>query len=191
MIGACYHRSRTRPLRERFEAKVDRSGGPDACHLWVGSTDGHGYGQIKRQHPDGRNEKAPRLALEWKLGRPLGPGLRALHNCPGGDNPACVNERHLWEGSQKDNMADCSAKGRLRFQRPGHARGEANSAAVLTEADVIALRARPEGARILAREYGVSRTAIQDARSGKTWKHLGGARRSTASRGPVSDSASP
>ena len=31
----------------RFEAKVDRSGGPDACHLWIAAIRGTmGYGSF-------------------------------------------------------------------------------------------------------------------------------------------------
>lgn len=47
------------------------------------------------------------------------------------------------------------------------------TAAKLTEADVRAIRASPEGCRRLARRYGVDQSTIHDAKTGKTWKHIG------------------
>jgi hypothetical protein len=33
-------------FEERFEAKVDRSDGPDGCHLWTASKGRDGYGRF-------------------------------------------------------------------------------------------------------------------------------------------------
>ena len=99
-------------LAERFEEKVDRVNGtapahrPELgpCHLWKGATIRHGRGTF---YVNGRNEVAPRVAFFLKHGR--WPEPNALHHC---DNPACVRDDHLWEGTNKDNSADMVAKGR-------------------------------------------------------------------------------
>jgi hypothetical protein len=44
-----------------------------------------------------------RLALERKLGRPIRPGLLALHQC---DCKPCVNPDHLYEGTPSNNTRD-------------------------------------------------------------------------------------
>jgi len=117
------HRRERRPLRERLEEKIDRSGGPDACHPWTGARrchPTHKYGLI-RVKVNGENmcyRRAHKIAYELKYG-PVGPGIRVLHTC---DNPPCCNERHLFAGTQRVNLADMRAKGRGAKPPPG-ARG--------------------------------------------------------------------
>jgi hypothetical protein len=52
---------------------------------------------------NGKGYGATRLALERKLGRPIKPGLLALHTC---DFRRCINPDHLYEGSYSDNSRD-------------------------------------------------------------------------------------
>lgn len=103
-------------LRQRFEAKVDRSGGPDACHPWMGTCRQDGYGVLR---VEGRLEYAHRVA--WRLaGHEITPEKPCvLHNCPNGDLPACCNERHLWDGTRTENQRDMARKGRGRKSKQG------------------------------------------------------------------------
>lgn len=82
---------------------VDKESG---CWNWALSKDRHGYGRVKR---GGRVYGAHRLALMDYLGRDLLPKHVCMHLC---DNRACVNPKHLKEGTQRDNVLDCIAKGR-------------------------------------------------------------------------------
>lgn len=102
----------TQTPEERFAAKVLVT---DGCHLWTGATKGtesqrgEGYGAF---YYDGKAGYAHRFALEQALGRPLKPGMQALHRC---DTSLCVREDHLYEGTAKDNTADMIARGREYF----------------------------------------------------------------------------
>lgn len=71
------------------------------CHM---STDKDGYCQVG---VSGSNYRAHRLVYEQLVG-PLGT-LQVLHSC---DNPKCINIKHLFLGTQKDNMVDMGNKGR-------------------------------------------------------------------------------
>lgn len=95
------------PLRDRYEVKVDRSAGPDACHPWIAYRNEHGYGKIR---VNGRSEFAHRVG--WSLTYESDPGpLSVMHTC---DNPPCQNPRHWVLGTHRENMADKRRKGRGR-----------------------------------------------------------------------------
>lgn len=144
-------------LRERFESKVDRSRGADACHLWLGSRGGsRGYGRIGK---GGKVVRAHRVAWELEHG-PIEGDLNVLHNCPDGDNPTCVNPRHLFLGTQKDNVHDMHAKGRGNPRRGDQ---HHNHVPALHErSDEIRRRVRAgETKASVARDLGVSRMSIK------------------------------
>lgn len=177
----CWHRSlREKSRREmaaRFWSKVDRSGGPDACWLWIGSRNWQGrglfwFGKLPLN--------APRVMWELTKGQPL-PEM-VCHRC---DNPTCVNPDHLFAGTHADNMRDRSDKMR-------HAHGERHGCAKLTEDDVAEIRrsyisGSPEfGQHVLARRYGVHPATIRRVVSGKTWRHHAPSTRSDRTP-PLSD----
>ncbi len=88
-------------------------------------------------------------------------------------NPANNHRANLAWGSRQENSADK----RLHGTQP---RGERVGTHKLSAADVIAIRQRhgKESLRSLAREYGVSHTAIRRAALGIKWAHLEGGRAS-------------
>lgn len=92
---------------QKFWEKVDKKG-PNDCWLWTASKHPFGYGWFG---VEGENHSAHRIS--WIIHHGQVPkGMQVLHNCPGGDNPSCVNPSHLWLGTQGDNMRDRQAKGR-------------------------------------------------------------------------------
>lgn len=79
----------------------------DGCWEWQKGKTSHGYGTIRT------SQKTVGMAhkISWELYRgAVPPGFYVCHSC---DNPACVRPDHLFLGTQKDNMQDCSRKGRL------------------------------------------------------------------------------
>ena len=158
-------------LARRFWARVDRSGGPDACWPWTGGRTRSDYGCFSRGRR-GTHVRSHRFALELALGRPIRPGMGSCHTC---DNPPCCNPAHLFEGTQRDNLQDASAKGRTALQRrPELARGERNSQAKLTTERVIDLRAaaRHQPMRDVARQFGLSLSQTYRVASGDKWAHV-------------------
>lgn len=158
----CECRRRTRPMADRFWEKVQRT---KSCWLWMGSVNRAGYGQIN----DGRRPQlAHRVAWELTFG-PIPDGLCALHDCPDGDNPRCVNPEHLFIGTQLDNIADAIRKTR-------NTKGSQFPQAKLTDDSVREMRKRYAAGGItqqrLADEYGVTNGIICEILSRKRWAHV-------------------
>lgn len=168
----------------RFWSKVDQA--EDGCWLWQGTLLRQGYGCIKIA---GQMYKAHRLAYQYTHG-PIPQGLLICHKC---DNPRCVRPDHLFLGTQKDNMADMSAKGRGYLNlpeskrrrvaperhwchlSPDRQRGERNHNAHLTLEQIKAIRTRYEQKEVsqskLALEYGVAQTTISAIVRRTNWRH--------------------
>jgi hypothetical protein len=82
-------------------------GSPDECWLWTGALiNSYGHGQFKW---DEKNiQTAHAAAYELFVGRRH--GLFVLHSC---DTPGCINPKHLWLGTQQQNIEDMINKGRM------------------------------------------------------------------------------
>lgn len=168
--------TRRKGLIDAFWAKVDKSGGPTACWPWTGVLwKGYLYGHLER---NGHKIKAHRHA--WELTHGLIPdGLEICHTC---DNPPCCNPRHLFLGTQADNMADMKAKGRGALGNKNGSRrhperlprGENHKNSRLTVAQVREIRDRyiPGVVRQvdLGHEFGVSQTTIGNIVRGGGWR---------------------
>lgn len=163
---ACRNRYRARPFVERFWEKVQKT---ESCWLWTGQTNNKGYGWIWTDAPQPLGRKRLAHRISWELQNGSVPnGLYVLHNCPGGDNPLCVNPAHLFLGTAGDNARDAKAKGR-------NACGERHSGSKLIAEQVLRIRARlaaGDKPGSIAKDYGVSEACIRHIDSRTSWAHL-------------------
>ena len=107
----------------RFMAKVKKT---PSCWLWTGTQQRNSsYGQFWRK---GKLVRPHRFAYEYFVG-PIPDGLTIDHLC---GVPLCVNPKHLFTGTQSDNVKDMIAKGRAIPPKP-HAYGEMAKNASLTK----------------------------------------------------------
>jgi hypothetical protein len=124
-IGRLEQPIATAPDEIRFWTKVDRSGGPDACWLWLGGVSSNtGYGNFWWL---GRTQSAHRVAYIFEHGAiPL--SLVIDHLCR---TRRCVNPAHMELVSQAENNGRIVVTEQIREQRSaagrkgGYARADA------------------------------------------------------------------
>ena len=158
---------------ERFWSKVSKGEG---CWIWTAALNEHGYGMFRS---GGQMRLAHRVAWELTSGTP--PPRQACHSC---DHPACVRPDHLFDGGQRENMADARQKGRtvksgtvpkpvppLRSSR----QGEQAPNARLTWTQVREIRTRYPAGETLAQlgiAYGVSLANVWAIVTHRTWRGI-------------------
>jgi hypothetical protein len=149
----------------RYHAKVSRRG-PDECWPWVGGIfKPSGYGRI---YVGKTSTTAHRFGYKLLIG-PVPDHIMVCHRC---DNPPCQNPAHWFLGTHTQNMADMVAK-----DRAYHPRGAVNRFALLTAADVIAIREMyAAGATItaVAERFAVKPATVSNIITGKHWTQVGG-----------------
>lgn len=78
----------------------------DECIVWPFAKTSRGYGQV---WCFGKQRSTHRVAFHLATGFDLDSVLDVLHKC---DNEPCFNPKHLFSGTQKDNVRDSSIKER-------------------------------------------------------------------------------
>lgn len=137
------------------------------CIEWWHKFTRDGYGVMSRKDPwTGRKLSAHRMAWIECFGE-IPEGMSVLHRC---DNKRCVNPEHLFLGTQRDNIRDAMAKGRMpQFYRDMS--GAKNPNAKMSQEDmdrVVDLLNRGEQPPTLARMFGVTRERIYQIRGSRS-----------------------
>ena len=149
----------------RFWAKVSVAS-ENACWEWQASKNQKGYGQMTIGI---RPFAAHRISYTIHYGQ-IPKELFVCHHC---DNRTCVNPKHLFLGTPKDNTQDMVRKGRACI-------GERNASTKLTTADVLEIRQLASTGHVSQKEisdrFGISRGAVGGICKGLRWKYAGGDR---------------
>lgn len=148
--------SKNDKISDRFNRLLDKT---DTCWLWLGDINGNGYGRLQYMN---KRMLAHRVSYLLHYGK-FNKNMYICHKC---DNPKCVNPDHLFLGTQKDNMSDCSNKKR-------HTYGEKVKSAVLKKEDILEIRKLYSSKKITQQKlsdiYNVSRGHIGLIIQGKRW----------------------
>jgi DNA-binding XRE family transcriptional regulator len=141
----------------------------DKCLEWGGAKDKKGYGIVNW---NGKNKRTHRLSYELNFGE-IPKGYLICHSC---DNPSCINPKHLWVGTSKENTLDMMKKGRGNFKKGIKFKDAPyRPHSKLDESKVKDIRERikmGETMVSLAFEYNVSDRTINNINSGKLWKNI-------------------
>jgi hypothetical protein len=125
------------------------------CWIFQGRPASSGHGQM---FCDGRTRGTHVIMYVHHYG-PVPEGLMVLHKC---DVPLCCNPEHLEAGTRSKNATDAIRRGGGKIAK-------------LTKVDADEIRLRYwAGSRVsdIARNFGVSRSAINSIISFKTWKDI-------------------
>jgi len=160
--------------KEKFYSNVQKT---DSCWVYSKSIEGSGYGYIC---VNGKTIGAHRFSYLIHYGK-IPHKMFVCHSC---DNPSCVNPKHLFLGSHKDNMQDMVKKNRGSLKKGAH-----RPIAKLTETEVkeIFNLSGDLSQRELAKKFSVSQGLISNILNHKSWKIVTASLKSMSGIGNGSD----
>lgn len=157
------HKASKQTAEELFWNHITRNQfDTDECWTWTGKIHSQGYGVFTYR---GKEIYAHRFSFAIH-NEPVPEKMHVLHKC---DNPPCSNPKHLFPGTNADNVADAVAKNR-------NVRGERVGTAKLTVDMVRKIKDELLRGDIskdkIGERYSVSGAAIRKIAKGQTWAHI-------------------
>lgn len=133
------------------------------CVEWNRCLGSHGYGEITYKQ---LKLLAHRLSFELHVST-IPEGMLVCHAC---DNRKCINPKHLFVGSHRDNFIDMVKKGRRRV-----AKGGSNFMCKLSDSQVRDIRKEyattKTSHRKIAKQYGVNHRLVGRIIKGEERRH--------------------
>jgi hypothetical protein len=155
--------------RWMLETAIPYSG--DECLTFPFAKDRNGYGHISDRKGT-RTSGAHIFIAERAIGPKPSPAHEVCHSC-GNGHLACVNPRHLYWGTRKENVADARKHG--TFSGPPRHIGSRHPKTKLQEDQVLSIRERlssGERPAAVAKAFGIECGTVCNIRDRRTWRHI-------------------
>ena len=136
----------------------------NGCWNWIGSKDRDGYGVFG--HHRNKQFRAHRASFEFHVAE-IAKGMFVCHSC---DNTSCINPKHLFIGTAKENTQDMINK-----QRRTTLYGENHPNSKLTTSQIHQIKELRQNNMLLtdiASQFGVSFQTISSIAKGTTWNRI-------------------
>ena len=148
---------------KKARAKIVEKSTPDTngCWNWDACIQSNGYARVTYRY---KTMGAHRLSF-MAFNGPIPPGHDVCHIC---DNRKCVNPNHLFSGTRKQNMEDCTRKGR-------QAKGNDLPQSKLTNKQVFRIRDLHDlglSVKEITKLFNVTAETIRNVINRKTWSHI-------------------
>jgi hypothetical protein len=141
----------------------------DQCWLWVGSKNTDGYGGFTLNKKNTGSHRASYIIYVGDIPK----GMSVLHKC---DVRNCVNPKHLFLGTQLDNVRDMFTKGRReKVTKGAFKKGVEHPRSKINDDIVREIRKLKKGRGVFtefAKKHGISRTLVGYIYHGRAWQHV-------------------